>query len=217
MKNINKKFCIRKNSPAATKLLRGMLPIMLLALLFGVVGCGGNDAENGYAPVGEVYNNYETDNYQSDDLESENYELGNYESDAYEQDNYEPIIYEPTNVEPDGIVQISFPSEGIIDITDFYFDLQIQEILTNRSDFIGRTIRYEGLFFSSSWHDETFYFVARLLGGCCGVYGFEIYLNEIPRVDDETWVEVTGVLEEFYVENFGHRILRLNVTSLIER
>jgi uncharacterized membrane protein YcgQ (UPF0703/DUF1980 family) len=212
MKNINKKFCIQKNSPTATQLLRGLLPIILIALLFGVTGCAGNDAEDGYAPVGEVYNNYEPENFQPDDLEQENYE-----SNANEQESYEPVVYEPTNDEPDNTVQISFPPDGIIDITDLNFDLQIQELQMNRHDFIGRTIRYEGLFMSTAWNDITLYFVARLLGSCCGVYGFEVYLNEFSIVDNETWVEVTGVLEEFYVEALGQNVLRLNVTSLVER
>lgn len=105
----------------------------------------------------------------------------------------------------------------IIEITDPGFDVRIKEIQLNRDEYIGRTIRYEGFFLSSYWEDEAIYFVVRLEGGCCGIHGFEVYLNDVPRFDDETWVEVTGILEEFYVEDAGRYLIRLNVISLEER
>ncbi|MCL2238753.1 MAG: hypothetical protein FWC07_02235 [Defluviitaleaceae bacterium] len=110
-----------------------------------------------------------------------------------------------------------FAEDYIIVLSDPDFTFQIQEILWNRYDFLGRTIRFEGMFLSSFWENETVYFVARIQGGCCGMHGFEVYLNEFSRFEDETWVEVTGVLEEFYVEGANHYFLRLNVISLVER
>jgi uncharacterized membrane protein YcgQ (UPF0703/DUF1980 family) len=105
----------------------------------------------------------------------------------------------------------------IIVLSDPNFAFQIQEIQWNRYDFLGRTIRFEGMFLSSFWEGETVYFVARIQSGCCGMHGFEVYLNEFSRFEDETWVEVTGILEEFYVEGANHYFLRLNVISLVER
>lgn len=105
----------------------------------------------------------------------------------------------------------------IIEITDPGFDIRIKEIQLNRHEYLGRTIRYEGMFLSSYWEDEAVYFVVRFEGGCCGIHGFEVYLNDIPRFDDETWVEVTGILEEFYVEDTGRYFMHLNVISLEER
>jgi len=113
--------------------------------------------------------------------------------------------------------QNDYANNHIIEITDYDFALQIQEIQTNRDDFIGRTIRYEGMFLSSYWEGETIYFIGRLEGGCCGLYAFEVYLNNFHRLDDETWVEVTGILEEFYVEATGRYFMRLNVIALEER
>jgi len=105
----------------------------------------------------------------------------------------------------------------IIEITDPDFIFTIQDIQWNRYHFLGRTIRFEGEFLSSYWEDEAIYFVARLEGECCGFHGFEVYLNEIPPFDDETWVEVTGILEEFYLEDANQYFLRLNVITLEER
>ena len=107
--------------------------------------------------------------------------------------------------------------DGIIEIEDWLFDAQVQRIKIFREDYLGRTIRYEGMFMSLVWEGETIYFVAREGGGCCGINGFEVYLNDIPRFDDETWVEVTGILEEFFVEALNNYILRLNVITMLER
>ena len=108
-------------------------------------------------------------------------------------------------------------ASDVIEITDRDFAMQIQEIQFSRQDFLGSTIRYEGMFLSSYWAGETITFVARLEGGCCGMYGFEVYLNDIPSFADETWVEVTGILEEFFVESVNNYLLRLNVISMLER
>ena len=108
-------------------------------------------------------------------------------------------------------------TDYILEIADPDFASQIQQIQFFQNDFLGRTIRYEGLFLSSYWEGEAIYFVARLEGGCCGFHGFEVYLNDIARFDDETWVEVTGILEEFFVEDAERYFLRLNVISLFER
>ena len=107
--------------------------------------------------------------------------------------------------------------DGIIEIADWGFDIQVQRIKIFRDDYLGRTIRYEGMFMSSIWEGESIYFVTREGGGCCGVNGFEVYLNDIPRFDDETWVEVTGILEEFFVEEADRYFLRLNVITMLER
>ncbi|MCL2356353.1 MAG: hypothetical protein FWC70_04215 [Defluviitaleaceae bacterium] len=105
----------------------------------------------------------------------------------------------------------------IIRITDSDFDEQIRQIQWNRQDFLGRVIRFEGTFLYSYWDGEAVYFVGRSSDGCCGFHGFEVALNEIPRFDDETWVEVTGILEEFYIEDAGRYFLRLNVIEMSER
>ena len=129
-----------------------------------------------------------------------------------------PVEYEyiyPAEAYQDSDAQDSDAQDSVIILSGPLFSAQVQDIQMHREYYLGRTIRYEGLFLSSYWDDEEFYFVARLEGGCCGIYGFEVYLNDFPPPVDETWVEVTGILEEFYVEGFGSYLLRLNVTSLI--
>ena len=104
----------------------------------------------------------------------------------------------------------------ILDIIDEDFDVQVLRIQHNREYYIGRTVRMQGIFTSSNWDGEHIYFVTRRIGGgCCGSYGFEVYLNNLPPVEDETWVEIVGVMEEFNVG--GRYFLRINLDLLEER
>jgi len=141
-------------------------------------------------------------------------------------ERYAPIIpYENSNVYDNYAIEDVYIGEDvytseddyIIEIAPWDFEGQVQTIQMNREYFLGRTIRLEGMFFTSYWEDETFFFVARTGSGCCGIHGFEVYLNDFPQFNDETWVTVTGVLEEFYVPEAFQYFLRLNVISLTER
>ena len=111
------------------------------------------------------------------------------------------------------------PDEDIVEITERFFVTQLMELFTNPDEFIGRTIRYEGMFSSHLWEHtgEYFHFVYRYTDGCCSpeeTAGLEVYLNNFEPLPDNAWVEVVGVFERF--ESGGSSFLRLNVISLVE-
>lgn len=107
-------------------------------------------------------------------------------------------------------------SDEIIDIKEKMFVTQTNDIYINTEEYLGKTIRYEGMFNQYYWAeaDETYYSVIRYGPGCCGYdqnAGFEIkWDGEYPKPND--WVEVVGVLEQ-YVEE-GITYLRVDVQSL---
>ncbi len=108
-------------------------------------------------------------------------------------------------------------SEGdIIEIKEKMFITQINEIYLNKEEYIGKTIKLEGMLDEqhSSESDEIFYHVYRRSPGCCGndgVAGFEIIWDkEYPQVND--WVEVIGTLEEY--EDQGYNYVRLRLKEL---
>jgi len=107
-------------------------------------------------------------------------------------------------------------SNEVVEITENLFIAQTNEIYLNAVDYLGKTIKYEGIFNVYEWEetDTTYYQVIRYGPGCCGndgVAGFEvIWDGDYPQQDD--WVEVVGTLEE-YEEN-GSQILRIRLTSL---
>jgi len=93
-------------------------------------------------------------------------------------------------------------NDEVVEIREQFFLRQTQYILQNLNQFTGRTIRYEGAFFAyadGAPGGNTYYFVVRFSGGCCGddggSLGFEVYLGDFEPFLDDAWVEVTGVLE----------------------
>lgn len=116
-------------------------------------------------------------------------------------------------------IEIVFDENDIVDIGDRFFATQVNDIILNNFDrYLGRPIRYEGLFWAAYWEwtGSYYYHVIRHTYGCCGPYessvGFELYLGGIAPVADETWVEVLGILERSNGQGISH--VRLRVVSL---
>jgi len=109
-----------------------------------------------------------------------------------------------------------------VDVTigEKMFIAQTDDIYFNANDFLGKTIKLEGMFFNLSYgpDEPPFYTVTRYGPGCCGndgTIGFIVWLDEdadlsVPENDD--WVEAIGVLEIF--EMYDQEFLRLNLKSL---
>ncbi|MDR1950581.1 MAG: hypothetical protein LBQ38_14420, partial [Spirochaetaceae bacterium] len=115
----------------------------------------------------------------------------------------------------------SLPGD-IIDIREKLFIAQTNEIYLNAGDYMGKTIRLEGLFKSEFYEDTGtgYCFVIRYGPGCCGndgSAGFEVAWDSpvqadkpYPNTDD--WVEAVGVLQNY--EEDGYPYLYLSLVSL---
>lgn len=105
-------------------------------------------------------------------------------------------------------------------ITEKMFIAQTNDVYLNANDYIGKTIKYEGMFFSYLYEptDGMVYTVIRYGPGCCGddgQAGFEVVWDEesgIQKPNEDDWVEAIGVLE--WYEELGFQYLRLNLKSL---
>ncbi len=108
------------------------------------------------------------------------------------------------------------PSGDVIEIKEKMFVAQTNDVYYNPDDYLGKTLKYEGLFdsYDDPSNGQTYYAVIRFGPGCCGIdlnAGFEVLWDrEYPAPND--WVEAVGVLEE-YEEN-GQKYLRLALSSL---
>ena len=113
------------------------------------------------------------------------------------------------------LLLVGCDNDGIYVIRERHFVNQIDNIFMNHNRYLGRTIQFEGMF-GSYVNPETGapgHYTYRYTYGCCGddgLLGFGLVLGEINPVADNSWVEVTGVLEE------DGQFLVLNVISLIE-
>lgn len=104
----------------------------------------------------------------------------------------------------------------VIEIKEKMFVAQTNDIYFNADDYIGKTIKYEGIFdiYVAPANGQSYYSVIRYGPGCCGVdanAGFEvIWDGEYPKQND--WVEAVGVLEKY--DEGDVKFLRLALTSL---
>ena len=111
---------------------------------------------------------------------------------------------------------ISAPQGQVVEIKEKLFVAQSNDIYYNRQSYLGKTIKYEGLFssYTDSATGNTYHSVIRYGPGCCGNdanVGFEVIWDKAyPQQND--WVEVTGVLVE-YDEN-GTKYLQLRLSAM---
>ena len=111
-----------------------------------------------------------------------------------------------------------------LEIREKMFIAQVNDIYLNSEDYLGKTIRLEGLFKYAQADDRAYCFVIRNGPGCCGddgQVGFEVswtvpgqpsvgVTRAYPRVDD--WVVAQGVLKEY--DEFGFPFLYLALSDL---
>ena len=128
-----------------------------------------------------------------------------------------PSSYSTSSEErPSQEVGTEFPDSDVVEISEKLFIAQTNDIYINTEDYLGKTIKYEGIFKSYYWEeaDTTYYYVIRYGPGCCGYdgeAGFAVaWDGQWPGEDD--WCEAVGILEA-YEEN-GFQYLRLSLTSL---
>ncbi|MCL1993620.1 MAG: hypothetical protein FWG66_11815 [Spirochaetes bacterium] len=118
-----------------------------------------------------------------------------------------------------GCGQESGPGDGTIVLDERVFIQQVTEITMEMDNFVGQTVRYEGLFgtISSSITGREHNWVIRLMV-CCDPLGepigFFVDIGEREPFPNDTWVEVTGVLEAYL--GFGFRVPQLEVIEIRE-
>jgi len=111
----------------------------------------------------------------------------------------------------------------VYDIEERFFSTQIDFIMRNADEYVGRTVRFEGMFhsfylaeFGGAYHEVT-----RRVWGCCGedgLVGFLVDIGDFTPLDDNAWVEVVGVFEIFEVETIPFlRVVAQSLTEMDER
>ncbi len=120
----------------------------------------------------------------------------------------------------DGAQPASSQADGVVEIKEKMFIAQLNDIYLNQDDYLGKTIRYEGMFTQYHWDDTdmTYYMVYRQSPGCCGAdgqAGFEVVWPEgadstYPSEND--WCQVVGTLEAY--DEAGQSYLHIVLDSL---
>jgi len=109
--------------------------------------------------------------------------------------------------------------KGVIEIKEKMFISQVNDVYLNAEDYLGKTIKLEGLFKMEQGYDKSYCFVLRYGPGCCGYdgnVGFEVAWDkekEKPYPGEDSWVEATGELKS-YEEDGYNKFLYLDLASL---
>lgn len=95
----------------------------------------------------------------------------------------------------------SYSDEDVdVDITEKMYVTYINEIYTNTPDYLGKVIRIEGMYTRETYDTAYYDYVYRVGPGCCGndgsMCGFEFIPSDFVPQDND-WIRVTGVLEEY--------------------
>ncbi|MDR2596782.1 MAG: hypothetical protein LBC76_05605 [Treponema sp.] len=111
-------------------------------------------------------------------------------------------------------------NDNIIVIKEKMFVSQINDIYLNAEDYLGKTIKLQGLFKEEKpYEGDPYCFVLRYGPGCCGFdgnVGFEIKWDENksqPFPKEDSWIETTGILKQ-YEEDGYDQYLYLDLISL---
>jgi len=112
-------------------------------------------------------------------------------------------------------------NDNIVEIKERMFVTQVNDVYLNSEDYIGKTIKLEGVFKNvKSYEGDQYCYVIRYGPGCCGndgIVGFEIKWDEgnaKPYPKDDSWVESTGVLKQYEVEGYLYLdLISLNVLN----
>ncbi|GHV24970.1 hypothetical protein FACS189498_2770 [Spirochaetia bacterium] len=113
-------------------------------------------------------------------------------------------------------------SGEIIEIKEKMFIAQTNEIYLNAEDYLGKTIKYEGLFKKTEGDGHEYCFVLRYGPGCCGYdgsAGFEVAWDKnkagkFPQSDD--WVEAAGTLKSYDQDGFPFLYIALSSLKVLE-
>jgi uncharacterized membrane protein YcgQ (UPF0703/DUF1980 family) len=89
----------------------------------------------------------------------------------------------------------------VVEIDEKMFVAQVNDVYLNAKDYLGKTIKLEGIFKEEQGDNNSYCFVLRYGLGCCGDdgnVGFEVLWDKTgaksyPVVD--SWVEAIGVLK----------------------
>lgn len=115
--------------------------------------------------------------------------------------------------------------DKIIEIKEKMFIAQANDVYLNAEDYLGKTIKLEGLFKREQSEYGDYCFVLRYGPGCCGSdgnVGFEVAweprsqtLVKYPNID--AWVEATGVLKVYREDGYPYLYIALSSLTVLDK
>ncbi|GHT58003.1 hypothetical protein FACS1894109_11370 [Spirochaetia bacterium] len=115
-------------------------------------------------------------------------------------------------------------TQKLIEIKEKMFLAQVNDVYLNQEDYLGKTIKLEGLFKLEQYeeNDPAYCFVLRYGPGCCGSdgnAGFEVAWDEADKLypNDDDWVEAVGVLKTYEEDGYPYLYLALSELTILDK
>ncbi|MDR2717675.1 MAG: hypothetical protein LBB89_06380 [Treponema sp.] len=111
------------------------------------------------------------------------------------------------------------PNKGLVEIKEKMFLAQVNDVYLNPADYLGKTIKLEGIFKEEQGYEKSYCFVIRYGPGCCGNdgnAGFEVAWakeDAQPYPANDSWVEAAGVLKSYEEDGYS-QYLYLDLAAL---
>ncbi|MEM1486138.1 hypothetical protein V6615_14905 [Oscillospiraceae bacterium PP1C4] len=111
-------------------------------------------------------------------------------------------------------------SKEVIEITEKMYLTWINEIYTNPEEYLGKTIKIEGMFATQEYEGNSHYYVYRVGPGCCGndgsMCGFEFTTSGIlPNEND--WIAVSGTLDKCDENGIFYFVLTESSVAVLDK
>ncbi|MDR2747879.1 MAG: metal ABC transporter permease [Treponema sp.] len=114
----------------------------------------------------------------------------------------------------------------VVEIKEKMFIAQVNDVYLNADDYLGKTIKLEGLFKEEKYAgiDTAYFFVLRYGPGCCGTdnnAGFEVAWDKeiqdrpYPKPDD--WVAAEGKLAYYEEDDYPYLYIALSSLETLDR
>jgi uncharacterized membrane protein YcgQ (UPF0703/DUF1980 family) len=120
---------------------------------------------------------------------------------------------------------VKLPKDGIVEIKEKMFIAQTNDVYLNADEYLGRTIKLEGLFKYEQYAgiDTAYCFVLRYGPGCCGNdgnAGFEVAWDgdaPPPYPEADAWVEAAGTLASYEEDGYPYLYISLSSLNVLEK
>jgi len=203
---------MRKSNPARNSLIIAAVIFAVITSFFAIDYVRTNNKTESYNALPEKDEKLNTPQLAQEPLNDLN----------ASKNAQEPEGKENKTAEKDAIYKPAVSGKDVIEIKEKMFITQINDVYMNAEDYLGKTIKLEGIFKSELYYGkkEPYCFVIRYGPGCCsndGSAGFEIKWDKnraqkYPAID--SWVEAAGELKS-YEEDGYMQYLYLDLSSLV--
>ncbi|MDR1374982.1 MAG: metal ABC transporter permease, partial [Treponema sp.] len=132
----------------------------------------------------------------------------------------------PAAAEPEPARPVINNSDTVIEIKEKMFIAQTNDVYLNPEDYLGKTIKLEGIFVSTQYEgrEDPYCFVIRYGPGCCGNdgnAGFEVawetrQTEEKGYPGMDAWVEATGTLSSYEEDGYPYLYIALKSLDVLE-